>query len=137
MPPAIPSPNASHAPSPSPSDHDNPPDKQPVPARRMRKPSQRVHDILKGCGATSARPSDPTVTAGVQVPPIAEEAPAQVLEGDGIADWMMVADFVDEYVMVAKMSDFEALEPRSLTEAKRHPDWQLWEKAIHEELATL
>jgi Reverse transcriptase (RNA-dependent DNA polymerase) len=103
----------------------------------VRKPSQRVRDILEGRGATSARPSDPIVAAGVQVPPIAEEAPAQVLEGEGITDWMMVADFVDEYVMVAEMSDFEALEPRSLTEAKRRPDWQLWEKAVHEELATL
>ena len=39
--------------------------------------------------------------------------------------------------MVAEMSDFEALEPRSLAEAKRRPDWQLWEKAIHDDLALL
>jgi Reverse transcriptase (RNA-dependent DNA polymerase) len=137
MPPAIPSPNASRTPSPSPSDHDNPPDEQPVPAKRIRKLSQQVCNILEGRGATSAHPSDPIITAGVQVPPIAEEAPAQVLEGEGMADWMMVADFMDEYVMVVEMSDFEALEPRSLAEAKRCLEWPLWEKAIHEELATL
>ena len=73
----------------------------------------------------------------MQVPPIAKEAPAQVLEGEGIANWIMVANFVDEYLIVAEMSDFKALGLRSLAEAKRHPDWQLWEKAIHEELETL
>jgi Reverse transcriptase (RNA-dependent DNA polymerase) len=73
----------------------------------------------------------------VRVPVIAEEAPAQVLEGEGLADWMMTADFIDEYVMVAEMSDLEALELRSLAEAKRRPEWPLWEKAIREELATL
>jgi hypothetical protein len=38
---------------------------------------------------------------------------------------------------VAEISNFKAIEPRSLTEAKCHPDWLLWEKAIHEELALL
>ena len=52
----------------------------------VRKPSQQVHDILEGHGATSACPSNPVVAAGVQVPPIAEEAPDQVLEWEGIAD---------------------------------------------------
>lgn len=122
--PEVSSPTRTCAPSPSPSDNQDLHEEEPVPAKRVRKPSQRVRNILEGRGATSARPSDPVVAAGVQVPPIAEEAPAQVLEGEGIADWMMVADFVDEYVMVAEMSDFEALEPRSSTEAKRHPDWQ-------------
>jgi hypothetical protein len=60
-----------------------------------------------------------------------------VLEGEGLADWMMMADFADEYVMVAEISNFEAIEPRSLTEAKCRPDWLLWEKAIHKELALL
>jgi hypothetical protein len=36
-----------------------------------------------------------------------------------------------------EISNFEAIEPRSLTEAKCCPDWLLWEKAIHEELALL
>lgn len=39
--------------------------------------------------------------------------------------------------MAAEISEAEALEPRSLAEAKRRPDWPLWEKAIHEELALL
>jgi len=35
------------------------------------------------------------------------------------------------------MADTEALEPTTLTEAKRHPDWPQWEAGIQEELATL
>jgi len=42
-----------------------------------------------------------------------------------------------EHAFVATTSDAEALEPRSLAEAKHRPDWHLWEKAIQEELATL
>jgi hypothetical protein len=42
-----------------------------------------------------------------------------------------------EEALLAEMSDAEALEPRTLTEAKCRPDWLLWEKAIQEELATL
>jgi hypothetical protein len=39
--------------------------------------------------------------------------------------------------MVAEISNFKAIEPRSLTEARCRPDWLLWEKAIHEELTLL
>ena len=42
-----------------------------------------------------------------------------------------------EHAFAAKTADSEALEPRTLVEAKRRPDWPLWEKAIEEELATL
>lgn len=40
----------------------------------------------------------------------------------------MAADFAAEYAMVAEIGEAEALEPRSLVEAKRRPDWPLWEK---------
>ncbi len=42
-----------------------------------------------------------------------------------------------EHILAAKTAEVEALEPRSLAEAKRRPDWPLWEKAISEELAML
>jgi hypothetical protein len=32
-----------------------------------------------------------------------------VLEREGSANWMMMADFADEYVMVAETSNFEAI----------------------------
>jgi hypothetical protein len=76
------------------------------------------------------------IPTGVQRPSVKEHT-QEVLEGEGIADWMMVADEVDGYVLVAETSEVEAIEPRSLAEAKRRPDWHLWESAIHEELAVL
>jgi Reverse transcriptase (RNA-dependent DNA polymerase) len=42
-----------------------------------------------------------------------------------------------EHVFMAQTADAEALEPRTLAEAKRRPDWPLWEKAIQDELAML
>jgi hypothetical protein len=42
-----------------------------------------------------------------------------------------------EFIFVAETADAEALEPRTLAEAKCRPDWPSWEKAIEEELATL
>src|SRR3984885_14947757 len=134
---AVSSPTISHAPSPSPSDHQELHEEEPVPEKRVRKPSQCIRDLIEGRGTTSARPSDPTVSTGIQLPPVIEEALNLVLEGEGLADWMMLADFEEEYAMAAEISEVEALEPRSLAEAKRRPDWPLWEKAIHEELALL
>ena len=60
-----------------------------------------------------------------------------MLEGEGQADWMMATDFIKEYALAIKISEAEALEPHTLAEAKHHPDWLLWEKAIQEELETL
>jgi Reverse transcriptase (RNA-dependent DNA polymerase) len=40
-------------------------------------------------------------------------------------------------VFLATTLDTEVLEPHLLVEAKRRPDWPLWEKAIEEELAML
>jgi hypothetical protein len=60
-----------------------------------------------------------------------------MLEGEGSADWMMMAVESDEYALVAQTSVTEALEPRSLAKAKRRPEWHLWEKAIQDELALL
>ena len=42
-----------------------------------------------------------------------------------------------EFVFVTETADVEALEPRTLTEARRRPEWPHWEKAILEELETL
>ena len=96
---------------------------------------------MEGRGTSSNRLSDPTIARGVQLPPpqspVDKQTPNKVYEGEGQAEWLMAADFVDEYSMLAEMSNKEAFEPRSLTEAKRRPDWPLWEKAIEEELETL
>ena len=53
-------------------------------------------------------------------------------------DWMVsVEECEEEYAFVGAISDAEALEPRSLAEAQKRPDWLLWERAIEEELATI
>lgn len=70
------------------------------------------------------------------MPTVAEKT-SEVLEGEGSSDWMMMAIESDEYALVAQTSEIEAIEPRSLAEAKRRPDRHLWEAAIHEELAVL
>jgi len=113
---------------------------EPPAEKRIRKPSQRVADLLDGHGCTSNHPSDPVITHGIQAPTVIEE-PTRVLEGEGQLNWMMWADFttnlVEEYAMADEIGDAEALEPRTLAEAKHCTDWPLWEKAINEELETL
>ena len=42
-----------------------------------------------------------------------------------------------EFVFITETADAEALEPRTLAEARRRPEWPHWEKAILEELETL
>jgi len=46
-------------------------------------------------------------------------------------------DEFEEWAMVSEMSEAEGLDPSSLVDAKRRPDWLDWDKAIHEELAVL
>jgi hypothetical protein len=106
-----------------------------LPAKRVRKPSARVMDLLEGRASTSNRRADPVVPRGIRVPERVNEA--DEFEGEGQAEWMMAADWVEEYAMAAEMSIAEALEPRSIAEAKRRPDWPLWEAAIQEELSVL
>ena len=50
---------------------------------------------------------------------------------------MEVIECKDEYTLIAEISSSEALEPRTLSEAKTRPDWTLWEKGCEEELKTL
>jgi hypothetical protein len=57
---------------------------------------------------------------------IKDSAPALLEDFEGI-----------KFVLVAETADAEAMEPCMLAEAKRRPDWLLWEKAIEEELSML
>ena len=42
-----------------------------------------------------------------------------------------------EHAMAAAVSEIEAIDPQSLEEAMRRPDWKKWEAAIQEELGAL
>jgi len=107
---------------------------EPPAEKHTRKPSQHVFDLLEGSGRTSNCPSDPVVTCGIRTP---AEVLNIELEGEGQVDWIMATDFATEYVLVAEISETEALEPCTLAEAKCHLNWPLWERAIEEELETL
>lgn len=99
-------------------------------------------DIINGKAADSVPPH------GVQIPNSitkilrATDNPA-FLEGEGITDQIMAAmDYDDEDIEIAlnlneSMAEAEALEPSSLAEARRCPDWLQWEQGICEELTTL
>lgn len=111
------------------------------PAKRIRKPSQRILDIINGVGTGSHRPKDPAIPPGIQLPPLAENAE---FEGEGAAEQMMLAmeeDLEEAAELAMAMNEVitqaKALELSSLAEAKHRPDWPQWEQGIHEELATL
>src|SRR6266571_1199208 len=60
-----------------------------------------------------------------------------MLEGEGQGEYIMTTENFDGYVLAAEISEAEGVEPQSLAEARRRPDWPLWETAIKEELAML
>ena len=63
---------------------------------------------------------------GVQLPPDKPLKPQEPFsEGEGTSEWMIAADFTDEYVLAAEITETEALEPHSLAKAKSRPDWPL------------
>jgi len=113
-------------------------------AKRTRKPSQQILNIINGKASTTALPR------GVQPPnPVVEEpAPrSTIFEGDGVAEQMLtVTDDryehdCDEHelTMLVKQASTaaEVLEPTTLADTRRRPDWPRWEGGIHEELDTL
>ena len=96
-------------------------------SKRVRKPSKKIADLLGGDGTWSTA-SKPKLAPGVQQPtpvvqPSADDWTAEVAS----------AECGDEHAFAAETRDAEALEPRSLAEARKRPDWPLWEKAIQEE----
>lgn len=112
---------------------------------RNRTPSRIIRDLQLGAGTTSMRNIPPQIESDPPMPAL-EEVDDDEEEGEEAGGaWIVVdgtsallEDFTGlEHTFMAETADSEALEPRSLTEAKRRPDWSLWEKAIDDELATL
>ena len=132
----VPIPTPPHIPTPPPA-----PELDAQTSKHICKPSQQVLDIIEGCASLLNRPSDPTIACGIQLltplPPVAEQPQTRVFEGEGQSKWLMAANFPDEYAMLAEISDKEAYEPQTLTEAKCRPNWLLWERTIKEALDTL
>ena len=91
---------------------------------------------------SSTRSSDPAIPRGVTLPGGFEDVDSvDVATGAWSVEAGLPALREDwpgfEVALAAEIADTEALEPRNLAEAKRCPDWPLWEKAISEELTTL
>ena len=107
--------------------------------KRSRKPSRTLRDLMEGVGVSSTRRADPQFTAGTQLPGGFGEEGEQawgVWSVENAFDELEDSEWL-EYILAAEVAEAEALEPRTLAEAKRRPDWPLWEKAISEELSTL
>ena len=104
----------------------------PEQAKRVRKPTKRVLDLLEGRATWSNRSDASKIAPGIQL--LAEEE----VNDEEIEDWTTSnSDYIEEYVFAAEIAGSEALEPQNLKEAKARPDWPLWEKAIEEELEVL
>ncbi len=121
------------------------PEPQPVCSTHLRKPSCIVKELQTGVGVASTRRSDPVIPRGISVPGSFDEG-EEVEAVDMVAGaWSVEAGLPAlreswvgfEVALAAETTDSEALEPHNLAEAKRQPDWPLWEQAICEELATL
>jgi hypothetical protein len=116
-----------------------------TPLRRsihIRKPSRIICDAQSGEGITSARGVLPQT---IPHPPIPDLVKAEEEEEEAGGVWAIVdgdPTLLEEFeglvnVFMAETADLEALEPRTIAEAKHRSDWPEWEKAILEELETL
>ena len=123
--------NSSSPPSPPPPK--TPPSKPiPIPTtphpQRICKPLQYVHDIQTGGGSATGWVSRDAMPVGLQVPETVKENDETENEEEKEEE---------DVALVVDAGDIEPLEPKSLAEAKRRPEWPEWEKAIREELKTL
>ena len=86
----------------------------------------------------SFRRSDPVIPQGVSLPGGFEDEEEVDFIDMVTGVWSVEASLPVlrenwhgiEVALVAETSDSEALKPRNLAEAKRCPDWPLWEQAI-------
>jgi len=93
-----------------------------------RKPSRLVCDLQSSEGVGMHLPgslAEESKEAG-GVWSVKDGTPVLLEDFDGL-----------ECALATETVDAEALEPCTLTKAKRRPDWPQWEKAIQEKLATL
>ncbi|TFY51058.1 hypothetical protein EVJ58_g10760 [Rhodofomes roseus] len=86
-------------------------------------PKPAVSDILAGKSA------DTRVPRGVLIP--TEDTPKDV---EGAAE---LVEEVSGAAMAAHIANVEGLDPRSIEEAKRRPEWPRWQEAVLEEVRAL
>jgi hypothetical protein len=89
--------------------------------QRICKPSRYVRD-LQSIGSATGFANCSAIPEGLQVP---------------VEKSQWTDEDIEEVTLVVDVGDVKPLEPKSLTDAKRRPDWPNWERRIHEELKTL
>ena len=95
---------------------------------RTRKPSHLVRNLQSGEGVSMQLPRSFAEES--------EEAGGAWSVEDGTP--VLLEDFEGfEFIFVTETADAEALEPCTLAEAQRRPDWDQWKLAIQEKLDTL
>ena len=95
-------------------------------SHRIRIPGRYVRDIQNGIGTVDDRPGRNNLPQGIRIP----ETTVQI-EGEQENTEQI------EHAMATAVSEIEAIDPQSLEEAMRRPDWKKWEAAIQEELGAL
>ncbi|EGN94867.1 hypothetical protein SERLA73DRAFT_77600 [Serpula lacrymans var. lacrymans S7.3] len=98
----------------------------------IHQPTQYVHDLLQGKGSISGNNQAPTLPRGIQVT-IDNLNRSDEEERDDET----LRDLAQNIAMVARMADLHGVEPRTVEEARKRPDWDKWDQAIQEELARL
>jgi hypothetical protein len=93
-------------------------------------------------GTSSVHLSNPAIPRGIAIPGsfTEEDKVNNLIGGTWAKDDIpgLEEDCNDlEQILVAETADMEALELRSLAEARRHPEWVQWKHAIEEEMAML
>ena len=104
------------------------------------KPSCILRDLQSGEGTTSTHHAPLQIVPPPQIEEVPDKEPEEAGGVWAISDGepTLLEDFKGLVnVFMAETANSEALEPHTLAEAKHHPDWLQWEKAILEELATL
>ena len=91
--------------------------------------SQYMRDILSGVGSATGHNTCSGLPPGVQAPSLDEN----MSKGDG----KTLDNIVEELGMAAAVAEAIGLKPRSVEEARKHPDWPKWEEAINAELGQL
>ena len=90
-------------------------------SRRLKMPSRYIQEIQEGIGAADNCVSRPKFSTGMQIPE-PKNLPKE--------DKNLNTDGQIERAMAAAISKIEAVDPQSLEEARRRPDWKKWELAI-------
>ena len=94
-------------------------------SQRIRIPTRYVKDIQRGIGTIDGSEKS-NLPKGMQISEPIAQIEKEVEDENQI-----------EHAMATVVSEMEAIDPLSLEEARRRPDWSKWDTAIQEELKAL